>query len=460
MQTSVLFHFREISAAGRYRTRNTWIALLALACCSASAVTVAAAAESPTPVALSPASLSPIPVTLLERLTLQQAETIFAERNRELLIARRMAEGAEADVLSAAAPPNPELSLGTARINPRTGIGPGKLTDKYVDTVIGMSQVFERGNKRGLRTEAAQFNATAARNDENDVVRQQRLLLQAAYFDLKLAQERFRISNSTADLFDKSVAAAEHRLRAGDIAATELSRIQVDALRARNDARNAQAERERSQLALAYLIGTERNAAQIIATDPWPNGAGQPPAAISDDVLERRADIRAAQDRVNAAEKNRDLARALRTRDITAGLQYEHFPGDAANNSYGFTISIPIFARYQYAGEIRRAEVELQAAQENLDRLRAVALGELRRADSALTASDERVRRLADVLLPAAEKAANGAEFANTRGAIGLMDLLDARRQFYAAQLETISARADYAKALAAKRSAIAFNPN
>jgi cobalt-zinc-cadmium efflux system outer membrane protein len=427
------------------------MAVLALACAGTAVV---AAAESP----------APVPATVLEHLTLQQAETIFAERNHELLAARRIAEGAEADVLSAAAPPNPELSISTSRISPRLGIGSGRLTDKNIDTVIGMSQVFERGNKRGLRTEAAQFNAAAARNDENNTARQQHLMLQEAYYNLKLAQERFRISSTTADLFDKSVAAAERRLRAGDIAATELSRVQVDALRAHNDARSAQAERERSQLALAYMIGAENNAARIVATDPWPTGSGRPlPSA--DDVLQRRADIRAAQNRVSAAEKNRDLARALRTRDITAGLQYERFPGDAANNSYGFTVSIPIFARYQYDGEIRRAEVELQAAQENLERLRAAALGELRKADSDLAAAGERMRRLNDVLLPAAEKAANGAEFANTRGAIGLMDLLDARRQLYAARQEAISANADYAKAIAAKRSATArsavdFNPD
>lgn len=448
MQTSVLKYPGETSGTEQPRTRKAWIAMLAFV--SAGAGNTVLAAESP----------APIPATLLEHLTLQQAEIIFAERNRELLSARRIAESAEADVLSAAAPPNPELSMGTSRISPRTGVGAGKLTDKYVDTVIGMSQVFERGNKRGLRTEAAQFNAAAARNDENDVARQQRRMLQVAYYDLKLAQERFRISSTAADLFDKSVAAAGHRLRAGDIAATDLSRIQVDALRARNDARNAQAERERSQLALAYLIGAESNAGRIIASDPWPTAAGGLQATATDEVLDRRADIRAARNRVSAAEKNRDLARALLTRNITAGVQYEHFPGDAANNSYGFTISIPIFARYQYAGEIRRAETELQAAQEELERMRAVALGELRRTENDLAAAEERMRRLTDILLPAAEKAANGAEFAHARGATGLMDLLDARRQFYAAQLETISAYADYAKAIAAKRSAAAFNPD
>ena len=79
-----------------------WMTMLALAC----GITVAAA-EPP----------APVPAALLEHLTLQQAEIIFAERNRALLSARRIAEGAEADVLSAAAAPNPELSVGSARIN-------------------------------------------------------------------------------------------------------------------------------------------------------------------------------------------------------------------------------------------------------------------------------------------------------------------------------------------------------
>lgn len=408
-----------------------------------------------------PAAAADVPVSAsaLEQLTLRQAEQLFIERNRELRIARRITEGAEADILSAAAPPNPALSISTSRISPSAGIGPGKLKDKNIDTVIGLSQLIERGNKRELRTEAAQFSAAAARNDENDVIRQQRLVLQAAYFDLKLAQERFRISDTTADLFDKSVSASERRLRAGDIAPTELSRIQVDASRARNDARNARAERERNQQLLGYLLGAERDAKRIVAADSWPASGAPLPAASIDEIIQRRNDVRAAQDRVSAAEKNRDLARSLRTRDVTAGVQYERFPGDTANNSYGFSVSIPIFARYQYDGEIRRAEVELLAAQENLDRVRALALGELSRVESDLAAADDRVRRISGILLPAAEKAASGAEFAHSRGAIGLMDLLDSRRQLYAAQLESISAYADLAKALAAKRSATAIIP-
>ena len=396
---------------------------------------------------------------IVEPLTLVRVETLFMERNREIQFARRAAESSEADVLSASAAPNPEVSLSTSRISPTIGIGTGPMSQKRMDTVIGISQIFERGNKRGLRTEAAQFSATAARNDETDIIRQQRQGLYFAYFDLLLAQERLKIAETTAELFEKSVTAAERRFSAGDIAATDLSRIRVDALRARNDARSAKAELQRNQFALGYLIGAEQDAGRLVAADSWPaanakSGGGD---ADAERTLERRADIRAARERVKAAEKNRDLARSLLTRDVTAGVMYERFPGDTANNSYGISLSVPLFTRNLYTGEIRRAEIELENAQENLERVRALALGEIRRADNDLAAAAERTDRLTTVLLPAAEKAAKGAEFAYERGAIGIMDLLDSRRQFYAVRIESVSAQADYAKALAAKRSATAI---
>jgi cobalt-zinc-cadmium efflux system outer membrane protein len=168
-----------------------------------------------------------------------------------------------------------------------------------------------------------------------------------------------------------------------------------------------------------------------------------------------RADVRAAQARLDAAERGRDAARALRTRDVTGGVQYERFPGDAANNSYGFFVSVPLFTSYYYEGEIRKAEADLDAARDGLERVRALAQSEITRSRSDVEAAAERMRRSRNEVLVAAKKAADGAEFAYTRGAIGVMDLLDARRQLYAARLETAAVEADYSKALAAWRAAV-----
>ena len=60
-------------------------------------------------------------------------------------------------------------------------------------------------------------------------------------------------------------------------------------------------------------------------------------------------------------------------------------------------------------------------------------------------------------LQPQAEKSAAAAEFAFRNGAIGVMDLLDARRTLRAVQVEAVAARAEHARALAALRAGVEF---
>ncbi len=392
----------------------------------------------------------------LAQLTLRQAEIFFVERNRELQAGQRLVEGAEADRIAAAQRPNPNLSFNASPVNPHSGIGSGDVRDKQIGSILSVQQLFERGNKRELRMDAADQNIRASRGEYADIQRQQKVALYSAYYDLVAAQEKQRISTETAGLFQKTIDAVERRLQAGDIARSEVARIRVDALRAQNDARTAQAERQKAQTALAYMMGVERDAARITATDGWPEIGGVPDALEFDQAIAGRADVQAAQARVAAADKNRELARASRTRDITGSAQFNHYPGDFSNNTFGVGVSIPLFTNYYFEGEIRRAEVELQSARDNLERVRALAMGEIAKSRADLDAATERVQRFRETLTQEAQRAAEGAEFAYSKGAIGVLDLLDARRQLYATRLEASNTLADYAKSLAAWRAATA----
>ncbi|HEV7820300.1 MAG TPA: TolC family protein [Burkholderiales bacterium] len=390
------------------------------------------------------------------QLTLRQAEIFFVERNRELQAGQRLVEGAEADRISAAQRPNPNLSFSASPLNPHSGLGSGDLRDKQVGSILSVQQLFERGNKRELRMDAADQNIRASRGEYADIQRQQKVALYSAYYDLVAAQEKQRIASETAALFQKTIDAVERRLQAGDIARSEVARIRVDALRAQNDARSALAERQKAQSVLAYMIGADREAARITASDGWPEIGGVPELRELDQALAGRPDVQAAQARVAAADKNRELARASRTRDITGSAQFQHFPSDFSNNTFGLGVSIPLFTNYYFEGEIRRAEVELQSARDNLERVRALALGEIAKSRADLDAAIERVQRFRETLSQEAQRAAEGAEFAYSKGAIGVLDLLDARRQLYATRLDASNTLADYAKSLAAWKAAIA----
>jgi outer membrane protein, heavy metal efflux system len=404
-----------------------------------------------------PSAIPPKLYPDLSRLTLQQAETLFMERSRELQAARRNLEGAEADKLSAAARPNPVAAVNVSDLGSRNTTVNGASVTRYPDTIVSLSQTFERGNKRELRTEAAEFGIDASRSDLADVFRVQEVALAAAYYDLLFAQARARIAEDSAQLFRRTVVAVELRLKAGDVAASDAARIRVDALRAENEARVARAEVEKAQTALAYLIGAEAQAHRIFADDAWP--AVLPPAQPNlEEILSRRADVQAAVARLKAAQTRIELARSQRTRDLNLGVQYESYRDDSKNNTVGFAVSVPIFTNYYFEGEIARAEVEYAAAGENVDRVRAVALGDIQRARADLEAGSERIRRYDEALLREAERAAKGAELAYEKGASGVLELLDARRTLFGSQVEAVAARADYARALAVWRASLGEN--
>ena len=397
-------------------------------------------------------------------LTLTQAEALLQTRNRELQAARRAVEAAGANTLTAGARPNPTLSLGVAAINPTVGVGAGPLRDKIIDSSVRIDQVIERGDRRELRLASAKSLESASAEDLSEAQRQQRLALRSAYYDLHFAQDKVDIARDTIVLFEGSVRAAELRLKAGDIAMADVARLRVDALRAQNDARAAEADQRRAQLALAYMIGAEGRAIGIRAIDPWPSIYAGRPGGTVEELIEKRPDVRAAKSRLEATQSARELARSLRTRDVSVGVQYDHYPvnpsyaqgsGAGTGNTYGVFMSLPLFARYYYEGEIQRSEVDYSAALEALDRVRAQASTEIARAFSDLQAAAERLQRYDESLLVEAKRAADSAEFAYKNGAIGVMDLLDARRTLRATQIDAASARNDHAKALASWQAGI-----
>ena len=405
----------------------------------------------------------------LDHLSYSAASTLFSNNSRELLLAKRMLESAQAGAVIAAQKPNPVLSIGVSNFNlnrnqgntnPNGGNG---LVDKTFNSSVQINQLLERGNKRELRMAAAEDAIKASNYDLKDTRRQQTLSLAYAYYDLLLAQESEQIQMSNVALYESTLKAAELRLKAGDIANSDVARIRVDALRVKNDLRQAMANHQKAQANIAYLLGKENEASTIVATDQWPtmdaalSAAANMGEANLANKVSQRPDILAAEARTQQAEENRRFANSLKTRDLNLGVQYQHFPGQGpavGDNTIGAFVSIPLFTNYQYQGEVARSEVEFSAALEAKEQARAAAIGEISRSRADLNAAIDKVQRFEQQMLGEAQKASDAAEFAYQHGAIGVTDLLDSRRVLRALQLESAAAHADYAKAYSAWQAA------
>ena len=396
--------------------------------------------------------------------TLAAAEARFALCNRDVRAARVALAAALADRVVAGQRPNPSLTLGASNVNPHAGIGPGPLRDKTFDSSVRLEQLVERGSKGELRERQADALAAAARADLAESLRQQRLAMRQAFFDLAAAEERLRLQREFVALSGQSLDATERRLKAGDIARVDANRIRLDNLRAANDLRQAEIDRERARAEFASLIGAENAARSLSVVPEYPEpqpGTGSAFSEAESGACPRlgRADVVAACHRVEAAEAARELARAIATRDVTVGVQADRWPVSDVNQqgtgiSYSLSVSVPLHVRHANEGEARRANADLEAARAQLARAQAQAAADARLADADFQAAHERRARIEKDVLPAAREVAEGSEFAFSRGSSGVLDLLDARRQLKAVEIDATQARAEAAKAWARREAA------
>ena len=409
-------------------------------------------------------------------ITLAVAQRELLANNTDIALAQTTLEGASANVIVAGQPQNPTLSLQTTQYSPIGGLGAGRPIDKQLDTIVGISIPIERGDKLALRREQARAQLSGARHDLRDIRRQQRLALAQAYYDLKLAEEKLGIAAIAREIGAQALGAADKRVAAGDLALVDRIRLSVEALRSANELTSAETDLRQARVTLAIVIGRKpevdgaRGArlktADLTADDSWP--PVDPDAARQADSVaaaalaagaaagfsQLRADVAAADARVTAANAGRAVARSLRIRDVTVGAQVERVPVSSSGLTFGVSVSIPLFVRYGYEGEIARAEADYSAAL--LTRQKAVnqAQADAAKAAAALDGAGRRLASFEGDIQPAAKKALEAIEFAYTRGAAGLTDTLDARRTWHATLLDLSLARADYAKALAAWRAA------
>ncbi|MCH8180417.1 MAG: TolC family protein [Proteobacteria bacterium] len=395
-------------------------------------------------------------------MTLNEALQRVADANREVASARRAVQAAQADVQTARVTPPPQLSVLSQAINPQN-MGHGGLWSRPIDTIVRLDQPIERGHKRELRSQAAQAAQRAADAELARTVLAQQQTAAQAYWDLKLAQVRRDIAQRNADISLASSKLAQERLKQGDLSRLEATRLAVEAERAASELGASEQQWQEARWALARLLSVgaaaspqtmPRQADLPDASQAWPDAA-QASVAASDSQdhgdgeawLSRRADVQAAQQRLEQADAAVALAQAQTSADVTVSVQFEHYP-PTGERMWGVGLAIPLGMEGRQQGPLARALVAQADAQSALERVRADALAEQAVLRSALRTAGARAERLRQHLLPQAQDAVKATEFARWQGAMALQDVLDARRVAHTAELDTAQAQADFAKAL------------
>ena len=397
------------------------------------------------------------------RITLDEAIQMALQHNHNLLAARTTIPQAEAEETTANLRPNPSLfadweylPLGSpAHQNPN--IYGGHSTSDYLhdntEGDIGLSYLLERGKKRQHRLQAAKDITAQTRSLVTDNERGLTFSVASLFVSVQLAQSTIELAEKDLKSFQKTVELGELRFNKGAISEDDYLKIKLQLLQFETDYQQAELAKIQALSDLRQLLGYESVAADYDVAGPFDY---QPLNGNLEDfqlkALQNRPDLRAAQQGVTAARSQYELQRAIGKPDVTVQGNYSHVNAINAATVYG-SIPLPIFNRNQ--GEIARTRLAIIQAQEQEKATNGQALTDVRDAYDGLRVSDRIVQLYRSGYLEVAQKDRDIAEYAYQRGAVSLLDFLDAERNYRATQLAYRQALASYLLALEQLRQAV-----
>ena len=388
----------------------------------------------PTPPQILPAvpRSGPLPAEL----TLVQALEEAAARSPAVVAAEREVAAAEARVRQAGYRQNPELSLEVENV-----AGTGELRGlSRMESTVAVNQRLDLGGRRGARVEAARSELAVQR--------------------LRLAIARADLAQSVREQFARAVAARERLAQARDNVAwaQELARVAgllveagrdppLRAVRARSALAQALAAREaaeaeelaaRSSLAALFGVSTPVGGLTGSSLDLTPR---QVAPEVSLEVRLADAERAAAEAglRQQLAERRLDPA-------VGAGIRHVRETGD-----FGFVagVSMPLQIFNRNQGNIAAARAAVAAAEARRAGTLASTTAKARNAIANVEAAKRRVSALQDSAVPEAAEALRLAQRSYEEGRASLLELLDARNAYTAAQASLTEAREALALATA-----------
>jgi len=390
-------------------------------------------------------------VDVPRQLSLDKAQEILLQNNLSIIAARYGVELARAQRLTASLSPNPTLSFGAEQFDVghpfRDLVTTNSNTAANRVYTFRFDQVFERGDKRRLRTEAADFQLKAAEAQVLDATRQQMFQLKQLFYTAVLARENLRVAQENLYLIDSTEQLIKLHVETGDMAEWELIKFQTGKVQYQSDLVAAQLSYQQSVRDVLNLLGSQPANVLVAVATTGPNQTPPPlsdaplevlgdlhvqPVAISIPDLQQRAlanrpDVIAAQRTLDAAQRALDLAYALRHRDVDVAMEYQREGGE---NTVGVVVSVPLFLHNNHQGEINQAVAQIAQAKTALAQVTLQALTDVDKAYRAYELSQKLLQLYASETVARAEESFRIAGVSYKEGNTSLLELRDAQRTY------------------------------
>ncbi len=378
-------------------------------------------------------------------LTWQEVRDKFEAANPTLRAGQIGIDESRAQEVTANLRPNPNLTVIADQIDPFNG-GPSHGPFAYLLTSGGVSYLWERQHKRGLRLESAQKATAVVTSGEADLERNLLFNLRGAFVATLQEKAILDLARENLAYYDHVLDVNRERYKAGGIAQVDLKRLELQRVQYLSDLQTAEVNLRIAKIQLLMLLNDQTPVEQFDVIGPF-DFAEQIPLLndVRQAALDTRPDLRAALQSVDKAKTDHRLAVANGSTDPVLGFDVGRNP--PIDQYVGFSVSIPlrIFDRNQ--GEKRRTQLDI----DRNDRLAAAARAQVfNDVDSAYATVNSTVILLKpykDQYLEEASSVRDTISFSYQHGAASLLDFLNAQADYRSVQVNYLNLVASYLNA-------------
>jgi cobalt-zinc-cadmium efflux system outer membrane protein len=401
---------------------------------------------------------APVPPPAPQIWTWASVKDRFELNNPSLLAAKLNIDELKAQEITAHLRPNPDFTLtadGT-QITPSHGVW-----QPFAGTFVspGVSYLFERRNKRGLRYESAKQGTAIGAAQQSDSERTLLFNLRSAFVGILQAKSVLRLAQDNLDYYDKILKVSRDRFEAGDIARIDFDRLELQRLQYESDVQSALVNLRTTKINLLALLNDRRPvdsfdvegvfdfSESLLSQDDYRT-----------DALDARPDLRAAVLSVQQAETNYRLAEADGSTDPTIGLWFTHngsFNNPDALNTIGASVSIPLRIFDTNQGEKLRTKIDVKRNEKLRDAAETQVYSDVDSAYAVLNSNISLLKPYKRQYLEQAVRVRDTVLFSYQHGGASLLDFLNAESDYRTVQLNYVNLVGAYLTAAAQMNLAV-----
>ena len=322
--------------------------------------------------------------------------------------------------LQAGLSPNPTFGISSGDINEDGGGGRHG---------VYFGRQIVRGNKLAISQSVVCAEIEVAQKRLATVEQQLLTDVRIRYYDLLVAQEKVSIANELVQISRDAVEVSEKLLKAQEVARASLLQAELELQNTLVIKRQAENERLAARRTLAALIGEADLSAIYAAGSVRDRTAPEDFEAAYDRLLQSSPELAALIADVERARRQmaREQVEPIPNATWQTTLQFDTVTDDVVA---GFQVGMPIPTRNRNQGAIHRANFEIHAAQQRVQKkaldLRqrlAIAYGKYLDADLQIEAYDKEI-------LPKAKETFDLISIGYQEGEIDFLQLLTAQRTY------------------------------